>query len=249
MNPLRYNGRSFLAWHYKHFGAARTLSAGVRLLSEPRAVPVYNSAVVRSPTFVRPGTADLRVYEEIFLDREYDLALGEPKFIIDAGAHIGLASLFFAERYPQATIAALEPEPDNFALLRKNCLPYPSVHPINAGLWTHETYLKIENPGADTWSFRVVEADSGIRAVSIQDLMAQFGKVEIDVLKIDIEGAEREILRESGAWLGKVRTIIIELHDRYRPGCTAALEEAIQDLNFCRARSGESVVLQRTIEA
>ena len=96
-----------------------------------------------------------------------------------------------------------------------------------------------------TWSFRVLESASGegIPAVGIADILSDFKATRIDVLKIDIEGSEFEVLKHSASWIDSVQTLIIELHDRFRPGCTEALETAISGHNFQKSISGESIVI------
>lgn len=210
-----------------------------RLISASHSLPVNG-------VHLRPGTADITVYDEIFFNGEYEIPLGRPRFIVDAGAHIGLASIFFALKYPDAAIVALEPDEQNHALLVKNCAGFRNVHAVRAALWTHRTQLRIENPTADTWSYRVVEADGGINAISMADIMEMFGVSHVDILKMDIEGSEREVMLRSASWIDRVGTIIIELHDRHRAGCTDALEAAIQGRMFARSVSGEKQVLRRT---
>lgn len=65
----------------------------------------------------------------------------------------------------------------------------------------------------------------------------------IDVLKIDIEGSEIEVLNHSKAWIDAVKTLIIELHDRFRPGCAEALQKAFSSHTYDKSRSGENIVM------
>lgn len=181
---------------------------------------------------------DKAVYDEVFLDRCYDLELGAPRYIIDAGAHVGMTSVFFALKYPDAQIIALEPEPANFAMLRANAAMYPQIVPINAGLWSKETFLKITNPDANSWSFIVEEAAEGIKAVSIASLLSQFDWPRIDVLKIDIEGSEVEVLNHSDAWMDKVGSLVVETHERFMPGSLAAVDRATAGKEWKRTESG-----------
>lgn len=234
----------FLSWHKSNFGIWATLLSYGGFLLNGRIARVHNP-VISTSIFIRPGTTDQDVFDEIFIDREYDLDFGDPLFIIDAGAHTGLSSVFFAIKYPQASIVALEPESSNYALLTKNAKAYKNIHPINAGLWSHKGFLQIQNPDAATWSFQVTEAagDEGIAALSVPDIMSTFNVNEIDVLKMDIEGSEIEVMNHSKSWIEKVQTLIIELHDRFRPGCSESLEHAVAGLPFSRSVSGESVVL------
>ncbi len=75
---------------------------------------------------VRPKTSDFSTFRQIFMDHEYDFKLLDvPNIIVDAGANIGLASLFFAQRFPSAKIFALEPDHSNFEMLMKNTNRHP----------------------------------------------------------------------------------------------------------------------------
>ena len=233
----------FLSWYQHRFGFAAAIVAylGMRRSGIGRAP----NPLVGGGVFLRPGTTDQDVYDEIFISREYDIDLGDPKFIVDAGAHIGLSSVFFASRYPEATVIALEPEPSNFAMLLKNTKDFPNIKPLQAGLWSKKTHLRIEDSNVPTWSFRVIESASGegIPAVGITDILTDFRPARIDVLKIDIEGSEFEVLNHSAPWIDHVLTLIIELHDRFRPGCTDALDRATSGHSFEKSVSGESIVM------
>jgi hypothetical protein len=80
--------------------------------------------------------------------------------------------------------------------------------------------------------------------VSIADVMQLHGVDHIDILKMDIEGAELEVLTHHAEWLSRVGNLLIELHDRYRPGCTAALEAALSDYDYERSTHGNTVILR-----
>ena len=185
------------------------------------------------------------VYSEIFHSKEYELDLGNPEYIVDAGAHIGISSVFFACKYPDATIVAIEPEPANFEVLKINVAGYPNIKAINAGLWSRKTHLRINDSNVDTWAFQVVEDDEGggIPAIGVHDVIAEFDMPRIDVLKIDIEGSEIEVLSSHALWLDSTRNLIIELHDRFRDGCTDALDDSMKNYGCIRSKSGESVVI------
>ena len=79
----------FLGWSKDRFGFASAIVGFIKML--------FNQGIGRVPNplnggtvFIRPGTTDQDVYDEIFFGKEYDLDLGNPHFIVDAGAHIGL---------------------------------------------------------------------------------------------------------------------------------------------------------------
>src|SRR5215212_6695567 len=75
------------------------------------------------PFCYRPGTTDLLVLEQVFLDREYHvepIAAESIEYIVDLGSNIGVTAMLWAQRYPRARMALVEPDPDNFALLQIN---------------------------------------------------------------------------------------------------------------------------------
>ncbi len=235
----------FLSWYRRRFGFFSAISRFAHRL-------LYREEMLRVPktgtegcVSIRPGTADQHVYDEVFILKEYDINLGNPMFIVDAGAHIGLSSTFFADKYPSAIIAAIEPESSNFEMLLKNTASYPNIKPIKGGLWSRKAHLCIQESSVETWSFRVLEdpLGQGIPAFGIRDLLTDFGVKQIDVLKMDIEGAELEVLNHYNSWIDVVRILIIELHDRFQPGCTQALDKALSGYSYDRSRSGESIVI------
>lgn len=245
------NNWSFVSWYRDRFGLLPAMRRMFGLLVH-QGTGIAPNPINGKSVFLRPGTADQTVYSEIFLVKEYDIDLGNPAIIVDAGAHIGLSSVFFASKYPNATVLALEPEPSNFELLLKNVRDYPNIKPLQVGLWSRCTHLRIQDSGVSTWSFRVAEDPSGtgIPAVGIGKLLQDFGNSEIDVLKIDIEGSEVEVLSCADAWMNRVKTLIIELHDRFRPGCSQALAQALDGYSYDESISGESIVitnLRRTV--
>jgi FkbM family methyltransferase len=203
------------------------------------------------PVNVRLRTSDVSVFQGIFLEGAYDLSFLNlnPKTIIDGGANVGFSSIFFAHAYPQARIFAIEPEESNFRMLLENTKFYPNIVPIRAALWHREGKLRIENLKADKWSFTVTESteneDSGdVDALTIDRLLAMSETETIDVLKLDIEGAEAELFCANYEnWIEKTSVIIIELHDRFRKGCSDAFYSATARHNFQKKERQEHVIL------
>lgn len=203
----------------------------------------------RSRIILRVGTSDIATFEQIFIAKEYEVKPDrKPKLIIDGGANIGCASVYFANRFPSAHIVALEPEPSNFDLLAKNTSSYPNITPLQSGIWNRNGFLRVENPHDAKWDFRVTEterADGAIEAVTIDDILKVSKAESIDILKLDIEGAEKEVFSSSKSWLGKVRMLIVELHDRYKPGCSQSFYSAVSGFDFAESRKGENVIMVR----
>lgn len=104
------------------------------------------------PIWLRARTSDVLTFKQILLDGEDDFPLEHsPKVIVDA--HVGLTSIWFATRYPKATIIAIELEGANYKLMVRNLAAFPNVTPVEAALWSHSGVLAIDDPGAGTWGF------------------------------------------------------------------------------------------------
>jgi FkbM family methyltransferase len=181
----------------------------------------------------------------IYRDYEHPCLPADAQLVVDAGANVGYASLFFADRYPNATVVAIEPEPANFEALVRNARYHPRIKPLRAALWPTQGKLDIANPGDEAWAFQVTAKKTGnIEAVTIPDLLERFApnNGRIDVLKVDIEGAEKELFETGvGSWIDRVGTLILELHDRFRPGCTETVLAALSSHPYRRHERGENV--------
>jgi len=207
--------------------------------------------LLKYPVFLRSSTSDALNFEQIFICRQY-----EPPFhwhkkvnlVIDAGAYIGLASVYFANRYPEAGILAIEPEPSNFNMLKLNTSLYPKVSLIQGAVWNNSSVLTIANPSAKKWAFQVREASNSastgpkISGIKISDALKLSGSTHIDILKLDVEGAEVEIFSSNYEdWLAKVDLLIVELHDRRRPGCSSSFYSALSKYSFNTYVHGDNV--------
>ena len=196
-------------------------------------------AGIRHPVFVRIGTTDTTVLRQVLLEKHYDMALPiTPKVIVDAGANIGLSAVFFANRYPEAAIIAIEPEATNFQLLQKNVAPYPQIITLQAALWKEKGQISLVDPHYGHHGFQIMEApvnggeEAGlVQAITMEDVFLRAGSDTVDFLKIDIEGAEREVFENSAKWMDKVGLIMAELHDSIKPGCQQAFFDATQSFS------------------
>jgi FkbM family methyltransferase len=205
----------------------------------------------KAPFWLRvPGT-DYRVYRQVLLEKEYDIKPpSAPKTIIDAGANIGLSSIYFANRFPEASVIAVEPGESNFELLKKNCLPYPQIIPVQAALWDKDEELLLSDPGLGEWGLRVSKPEAKVTksvptpGITMNSIILMHGIEKVDILKIDIEGAEKEVFRDTESWLNKVDILIIELHERFRPGVLRSFYNGSN--GFAHERIlGENLVLSR----
>ncbi len=199
---------------------------------------------IATPLNMRGGTSDVAVLEDTFLRGHYDFFLKfEPEIIVDAGAHIGMVSILFANRYPNSKIISIEPDHENFELLCANTAPYDNITTMHAALWHEDTMLENLNPDDENWAYQFSPSITGeFKAVSMEGIINDFNLSKVDLLKIDIEGAEKEVMSAAQGWIDVVGTVVIELHDRFRAGCSETFYEAVQGFPF-ESRSGPNIVV------
>ncbi len=206
-----------------------------------------------SPVYFRPHTSDVGVFRGVFQAHAYACLnhVRDPGLIIDCGANVGYSALYFLQRYPNAHLIAVEPDPGNYAVLECNLAPYRDrVRLIRAGIWSHSTQLRMnETPYLDgrEWARQVRECFSGengdIPAVDLGSLLSESGFKTISILKIDIERAEAEVFaRNYEQWVGKVDNMAIEIHD---DECERIFLRAIAGVSFMLSKSGELTVCRR----
>jgi len=207
---------------------------------------------IAKPVCVRMDTTDRYAFQQIFNYHEYQFTglSFTPRFIIDGGANAGYASVWFANVYPEAKIIAIEPEKSNYEVLKYNTASYQQVDTIHSGLWNKNTYLNTRDVGLGKWGTMVEETDepnaTSLKAITVQSIFEQSGFDEIDILKLDIEGAEREVFSSGYEnWLSKVKMIIIELHDNMKRGCSNSFFTAVSKYDFAFTIKGENIILTR----
>ena len=106
------------------------------------------------------------------------------------------------------------------------------------------------DPAADMWAFAVKEDINGkgdIKTVTIEELLSLFDKHYVDILKIDIEGAEKELFSNNTNWINYVGTLIVELHDRFKKGCSEAFYTATSAYDYRKNVKGENIILERVM--
>lgn len=171
---------------------------------------------------LRTFTGDIDIFYEVFWEQCYkiptSLKINQYRNIVDLGANVGLASIYFKTLHPTAKIFAVEMEPDNYLQLEKNILRFKHTYPIFGAIYDEQKNITISNTEF-AYNFRIGESNDNdaftVATLTMHDLMANHQIEEIDLLKIDIEGAEQRILGYNNEWLSKVNSILIELHAPY----------------------------------
>ena len=123
--------------------------------------------------------------------------------------------------------------------------------PVNSALWDKETFITVENVGLGNDGFMTFETTAddpaAMKTTTISKLLQESGFEEIDLLKVDIEGAEKEVFGAADVddWLSKVKVIMIELHDRMKRGCSYEFFKAISKYHWFFAQRGENLIFIR----
>ncbi len=208
--------------------------------------------------FYEHGEEFHRLKNEIFTQGIYyfETNSSAPR-ILDAGAHIGLATLYFKKLYPTAKITALEPLPQNFALLEKNIfenqLTTVDLHQIALADQTGEADFFFDT--TDQKWFSTASFSSGAwnhqqqsQKISVQtQTLAYFLKESVDFLKMDIEGAEQRVIESTGEKIKNIQHMIVEFHptvEQSLPHLVHFLED--QHFRVDLWQNGKKVVLQPT---
>ncbi len=203
-------------------------------------------------------SSDILAYNQIYGYKEYDPVIAEfnKNFkpnesdtinLIDAGSNIGLTSIYFLETYKNIKIVAIEPEDNNFKSLEYNLSNFNNVIKLKAGIWSRDAKLKIVNDFRDKsdWAYRVEESNDNndLEAFSINTIAKTHKFDIIDILKIDIEGSEKELFTSPNTnldFLNKTKCIAIEIHDEFK--CREAIYKVLTQYGFTYIDVAESTI-------
>lgn len=168
------------------------------------------------------------------------------KTILDCGANIGDETMRFALHHPSAEIISVEADPENYKILNSNFQDVSRITTVNAAVWDSDTELYVfKKPDGNPEASWVSEkpSDTSIQALCIQSLMNIKNWKKIDVLKFDVEGAEKKIFSGNTEWLKSVNCLIFEVPDSDAPGTTQLIFEKIKDNQWSATAIGECLVL------
>lgn len=188
----------------------RRRSCTVKLCSDP------------DPVYLRLGSSDGFVLEEIFITRVYEPAtsraeLAPVKQIIDLGANAGFSVRLWRRCYPDASVIAVEPDAGNFRACQLNVGNANHAQLVQACISAKPGQVHLDRTNEEC-AFTMTDKCMGepIEAITVPMLLERCrAEPVIDILKVDIEGAEREVFANCSDWIARVRAIIIELHPPY----------------------------------
>jgi len=206
-----------------------TRAATARQVPVPRLVLVV--AGQRRALRIQDETEFFGAYE-VFATSDYAINLDHPvRRVLDLGANVGFASMLLAERYPDAEIVALEPAPDTFATMVRNVASFGAVRPMQVAVGTDgPVFLDLNVPSVERHASR---SGVEVRGISLTTLLDDLGWQEVDLMKIDAEGAEFQVFSDPA--MSRVRAIVGEIHTEEAPagyvGAAQILPSYIVDTN------------------
>lgn len=212
--------------------------------------PINLKALGGAPVLIRPGSSDPDVLIGAF-DGRYHLPTGRlepPELVWDLGTNIGLTILQMAREFPAARFVGVELDGANYGLAARNLATLGDrVELIEGAVWTEPGTIEYGTPdGGSEDAFRVSESGDGVAvAVPLDELRERFGPP--GYVKMDIEGAEREVLAVNTAWAADVAALGVEYHAPYGESECRAAVEALGFTDYerrrrsLRHRSGDSI--------
>lgn len=256
--------RAFGPWH------------GLRLLYAMEMATLRGGGPVAHPVpgygavWLRPTVGDHSVFWQCLVQRQYwlggmphaarlmdayhaMLAAGRTPVILDCGANIGMSVLWFAKAFPRAVIVAVEPEAANFALLERNTAHLgPGALPVRCAVASAPGAMTLTNPEAGSTAFQFAPAASGeVACRTVDELAAMVPDGDLLVVKIDIEGGQKQLFEHNTAWLGRAHAVLIELEDWLLPwqGTSRPFFQAISGYPYEFLTRGETLFCMRDDQA
>jgi FkbM family methyltransferase len=171
----------------------------------------------------------------MFIGRDYEITgIEQPTRILDLGAHIGAATLFFCVQYPNALITSYEPDPDNFLLLKKNLSTLSNVTCVNAAVAATSGSVSLhKHKGGSTRGTLSIDPDSIGEITVPAVLFEEVVEDGADMVKFDVEGAEYNLFAAAPkAVLQKVKVYVGEFHDALSGKTPKEFEELFPGFSF-----------------
>jgi FkbM family methyltransferase len=217
---VRAFGGTVIFRHFRRHGVNRDMTANV--------------AGIGAVHF-RAGESDIATLRQIFIGGDYDikpcrplydrvmtryrqiLDVGKTPVIADIGANIGAAGLWFRREFPDAAIVAVEPDPGNVSILRRNFAGRPGMHVVEAAIGSSPGHVTLDNAGSG-WAVQTRRSESGVAVVTTTDVFAHVIDGTPFIVKIDIEGFESDLFADNLGWITQSYAVMIEPHDWMLPG-------------------------------
>ena len=205
------------------------------------------------PVALRCGTSDIIALLRVCRDRVYDVPMrATPRRILILGAHVGYGALWFARRFPEASILCVEPNPAALRVLHQNTLPLRRIQSIGVAAWHGATRLGVRGRVLGDWGMqlhdRMPDAERGTTARSVDEILAMAGWDQADLVVCDIQGAEAAVFADPGQrWMRMLDTLAIFPHEDAQGRFFEQAQACFDPLSYGRIMHGALALYERHV--
>jgi FkbM family methyltransferase len=203
--------------HWARLGLQREYRWRSREVERLRKIPRYtrtNTDLLGARLEIPDAASFLVLHEDLIVREAYRFnATGTEPLIIDGGANIGVSTIYFKKAHPKSRIIAFEPDPEIFQILDENCRAFGlrGVELVQKALWASEGSLDFKREGSDAG--RVSRKSDIGEIISVPACrLRPYLNEEVEMLKLDIEGAETAVLQDCADLLSNVHHLFVEYH-------------------------------------
>lgn len=193
---------------------------------------------------------DLRVFKQDAPATEYYedlLSSGRTPLIVDLGMNVGISATFFKWKYPGAHLVGLEPDPRNFESAEKNLATMTKIDLYRAAIGISDGHALLFDPRSGNNAYRTFgspnEISIEVPMMSMATILERHSECVPFLIKIDIEGHEKELFSARPSWISQFKVLMIETHDWMLPGeaCSSSLLEQLSGLDRDLLFRGENL--------
>lgn len=171
-------------------------------------------------TYEEYGLNFLKRYNEIASLYKEAISKNKKPLIIDGGSNIGFSTYYLAKEFEESYVVAIEPEINNFSMMKKNCRNLNNIIFLNKALGSDDGFVEIENLDADNNSFQTRKTNKKINSIDmvcVDKILTDCADSFPFIIKLDIEGFEKDLFSKNVNWVDRFPIIIIETHDWMLP--------------------------------
>jgi FkbM family methyltransferase len=209
---------------------------------------------ITTPLLFRGASSDVWNMQQVFLDHQYDMEIHEPCRILDLGAYAGYTAVYFANRFPNASIISVEPPGSNFDTLVANTVAYPNIRCLPAAVWHERGELTLADCSYGDWGLSFTPGDGDwpaekVPGYTITNILEMHGWNGVDLIKCSSHGGRVDtLLRPRPDWLENTATVITRPGAQgWQPGDAEKLAAALPEAEFQRSSHGPLVIFSRRL--
>jgi FkbM family methyltransferase len=223
---IKYRRYQMIPWALRESRDPLTRRALINMMrsSERREkyVPIHLRSV-DGTLLARPLSSDRWVIKEVFGEELYrPIRGGAFASVLDCGANSGMFAAY-AQNWAGPALRAyvgVEPDPDSFVLLKEqvNLRGMTPISTLFQAAVSDQDQTATFNADGESWSHRLMEGGNlVVQTLTVNSILDRAGLEEVDLLKLDIEGGEKQVLEAWPTWSRRVKCVVVELHELDHP--------------------------------